>query len=191
MSDGVPALDDSLIPDEEPSSLSEIQLTEAHMRYAMQRWPDVTPKMRQYRMRQAIWAKFQHMKPHPDDPGRKMLGGPQPNSGRKPVKAIGTAIVEHFEARQKEVLDAIGSALDPTVDPAIRHKAGMNIAKHAREEAREQRDADEYARSTDDDIRRQFAKMLADAVAAGEITVEDIIEGSATEILDESRQIAS
>lgn len=193
MGDTPPPFDESLMPAHEPAALGDIALTEQHMAYAAERWPDVTEKMQAYRIRQAIWARFQISKPHPDDPTRRLLGGPQPNSGPKAKKAIGAAIVEEFEGRQREVLDAIAAPLDSDsgATPMERHKAGMNIAKHAREEQREQREADLYARLTEDEVRRSYAKMIADAVKSGEISMEDIFEGTATEVPAEQRQIAS
>lgn len=186
MSDKGPEFDESLMPAEEPAELAGIELTEAHMVFARRKWPEASEKMQAYRMRQSIWVRFQNRKPHPEDPGRKLLGGAQPGSGRKRAP-IGRAIVEHFEARTKEVLDAIAAPLDPHSDATSmeRHRAGMNIAKHAREEQKEQREADDYARKTDDEVKLEFARMLADMVRNGELSADDIIEGTFVDITDQ------
>lgn len=193
MADAKVEFNEELMPAEQPASMSEIVLDQRHMEYAAKRWPDASIKQRENFVRKSIWVRFEHRKPHPDDPGRRALGGPQPNSGRRPRKALGTAIVEHFEGRTTEILNAIAAPLskDSNATDMERHKAGMNIAKHAREEEREKREADDYARKTDDEVRREFAAHLANMVRTGELSVEDIFEGSATEIVDETRQLAS
>lgn len=176
MADRLPEFDESLMPAEQPAELALIQLDERHMEYARARWPDASERMQQYRVRQTIWVRFEHRKPHPDDPTRRRLGGPQPNSGRRVTKAIGAAIVEHFEGRQKEVLDAIAAPLDPNSGASAmeRHKAGMNIAKHAREERAMEIVEDEYARKTDDDVALEFAREMAQMVRSGELSLQDI-----------------
>lgn len=141
-------------------------------------------------VRRVLWAHYLHSQSHTEDPGRAMFGGPQPGSGNTKNRSIGSAIVEHFEGRTKEILDAMAAPLGPGNDVMDRHKAAMNIAKHAREEAKEAREADQYDRMTDDEVRREFAAMLAKAVRDGEISIEQIIEGSAVEITDQA-QIAS
>lgn len=181
-----PYWDDSLMPQDAPEALGEIELTEAHLSYGEKRWPDASDSMRRYRVRQVIWVRLQHQQPHPDDPNRKLLGGPQPNSGRKTAnKEIGRALVEAAQSRQKEVVDAAFSALDPREDASLRHKAAMNLAKHERDMAKEEREADLYARMTDAEVRRGFAEMLADMVRNGDLSIEDIgdiIDGTAEEI---------
>lgn len=180
------------MPAEEPSALAEIVLSSQLLDYARRRWPDASARMQQYRVRQAIWAKIQHRKEHPDGTGRRLLGGSQPGSGRKPTKAIGTALVEAAESRQKEIIDAAFAPLSPENDNLFeRHKAAMNIAKHAREEAREAREADDYARKTDDEIRRETARMFAEMIRSGELSVDDIIDGTAVELADDVKQLAS
>lgn len=191
VADEVPEFDEAWMPAEEPATIADIALTVPLLNYARRRWPDASEKMQHYRVRQAIWAKFKHRQEHPDGSGRKLLGGPQPGSGRKPTKAIGAALVEAAEQRHKEIVDAAFSALSPDNDPAVRHKAAMNIAKHAREEAREAREADDYARKTDDEIRRETARMFAEMIANGELSVDDIIDGTASEIVDDQKQLAS
>lgn len=188
-SDPVP-FDETLMPAEQPASLAQIELTERHLAYAQQRWPDASEKMQQYRMRQAIWVRFEHAKPHPEDPNRKKLGGPQPNSGRRVQKRIGEALVEAAQMRQKEIVDAAFAPLEPGNDAMTRHKAAMNLARHEREERAMDIVEDEYARKTQEDITREAAEVFAQMIRDGELSLEDI-EGTATEIVDEPKQLSA
>lgn len=188
-------LPDELLPDPLPEAIGEIVLTDAHLSYARIRWPEESVKQQRYRVKRSIWAKCQALRPHPDDPNRRAFGGAQPGAGPK-RKAIGRAIVEHFEERTKEVLDAIAAPLSKTsgATPMERHRAGMNIAEHARREEKEKREADEYTRLTDDEARTEYAKVLAEAIRSGQVSLDDItniIDGHAEEIIDEAQQIAS
>lgn len=176
MADDRPEFDESLMPETEPASLGEIVLDDRHLRFAVARWPSETPRMQKYRVRQAIWARIQHRKPHPDDPGRRLLGGPQPGSGPKMRRRTGQALVEEAQKRQKEVIDAAFAPLAEDVDPMQRHKAAMNIVRNEREERVLDIAEDEYARKTTDEIRREAAQVLADMVRDGEIKIEEIID---------------
>lgn len=193
MPDEVPEFDESMMPVDEPEKITDIELDERHLVYGQLRWPDKSERMQAYNVRRVIWAKFLHRRTHPDDPDRKMLGGPQPGAGRKPTKALGAAIVEAAESRRKEIEDAVFSPLARGNDPIDRHKAAMNILKHAREERREDREADEYARKTDEEARREFAQMLAEMIRNGDLSEEDlknVVDSTAVEI-PENRQLAS
>lgn len=173
MPDVVP-FDESLMPAEMPGALADIQLDDRHLQYAATRWPDASESMRRYRVRQAIWAKFKHAQPHPDDPSRRLLGGAQPGSGPKPKLRLGAALVEAAQERQREVIDAAMSALRPGVDPAVRHKAAMNLAKHEQNERSLEIVEDDYARRTDADIKKDFASRLATMIRDGELSMDDI-----------------
>lgn len=170
-------LPDELVPDEAPASLSDIALDDAHMAYARERWPDKSESMQAYNVRRSIWGKLRSRQRHPDDPNRSVFGGPQPRSGPKtPNKAIGQALVEHVESRQKEVLDAAMAPLDPASGATAmeRHKAALGLAKHAREEAREKRDADAFARLTDDEVRKSAAEEIVGMLLNEEISMDDL-----------------
>lgn len=173
MPDVVP-FDESLMPATEPEKLGDIVLDERHLAYAAQRWSDKSASMQRYRMRQAIWARIQHSKPHPDDPTRSRLGGVQPGSGRKPTLRLGQAMVEAAQNRQREIVDAAFSALKPGLDEGLRHKAAMNIARLEREERQLEIVEDEYSRRTDDDVKRDFASRLADMIRKGDLSMDDI-----------------
>lgn len=169
--------DPAWMPDEQPATLADVVLTDELVDYARRRWPDKSDAMRSFQVRRSVWQRFETAKPHPDDPGRRAFGGAQPRSGpSKEKRAIGRAIVEHFEGRQKEVLDAIGAPLGPDsgATPMERHRAGMAIATHAREESKEQREADAFARLTDDEIRLAAAKEFVGMLRAGDVTLEQL-----------------
>lgn len=192
--DDRPEFDESLLPEEDPPTFQDIVIDERHRRYAAQRWPSESLKMQEVRVKQAIWARVRHRQPHPDDPNRRLLGGPQPNSGPKVTKRTGQAIVEEAQKRQKEITDAVFAPLAESNDPMIRHKAAMNIAKHERDERAMDITEDEYARKTTDEIRREAAQMFAQMVRSGELSLEDIVDippEDVEEILDESRALSS
>lgn len=169
--------DRSLMPSEQPDGMLDIELTEPLMDYARRRWVDKSEAQRAYYVRKMVWQIWETQKPHPDDPGRRKFGGAQPKSGpSREKRAIGRAIVEHFEGRQKEVLDAIGAPLSPNSGATVmeRHRAGMAIATHAREESKEQREADAFARLTDDEIRLAAAQEFVGMLRAGDVTLDQL-----------------
>lgn len=167
--------DEALMPAEKPATVSDIELDVRHWEYARERWPDVSESMQAWRMRQCIWARFKHAEPATDDPNRRAFGGPQPRSGR-PKKSIGEAIVEHFQSRTREVINAIAAPLDKDSGATAmeRHKAGMNIAKHEREVAREQREADLFARLTEAEVRENAALELIKMIEDGDVKMEEL-----------------
>lgn len=188
MADPAP-FDESLMPAEEPAALAEIVLDERHLAYARKRWPDASERMQHYRVRQAIWIRFQTAKPHPDDPTRRKVGGVQPGGGRRVTKQVGAALVEAAQARQKEVIDAAFAPLSNGNDPMDRHKAAMNIAKLEREERAMEIVEDEYARKTNEDVLKEAAAIFVEMVRNGELSLDDIADADVVD--DDQRQIAS
>jgi hypothetical protein len=190
---GGPPFDESLMPAEQPEEMRLIELDERHWEYARRRWPKASTEMQAYRMRQSIWVRFEHQKPHPEDPNRRRLGGPQPNSGRRVNKRLGEALLEEAQRRQKEVIDAAFAPLSEDNDDWVRHKAAMRLAEHEREERKMEIIEDDYARRTDDDIRKEAAAVFLEMLASGEISLEDLsagtVDGDAEEV--EQAQIAS
>ena len=132
--------------------------------------------MQQYRVRQVMWAIFEHDKPHPEDPNRRRLGGVQPRSGPKTAaKQLGKNLVERAQNRFKEIEDAAFAPLHPSNDPMDRHKAAMNLAKLEREERQMEIIEDDYARKTEDEVRGEAALLLLGMVKKGQINLADLV----------------
>lgn len=167
----------------EPPKYEDIVLTPEQEAEARERWPDYSPARAYQYMRLSVLA---HLKKQYVDPttGRALFGGPQPNSGRKATKRIGAALVEAAQGRQKEVIDAAFAPLAEGNDPMDRHKAALNLARHEQKEREMDIVEDEYARKTDADVRRDFARVVAEMVRSGQLSPEDLFEGSA-ELIDE------
>lgn len=194
-------LPEELMPASQPPTFKDIEITPELHAYALDRWPDVSDSMRAFRVRQTIWTRFMAMLPHPDDPSRRKVGGAQPGSGGR-TKRIGTTLMEAVRERQDEIVNAAFSAIDDKNDPGLRHKAAMNLAKLEREERMLEMAEDEHARKSAEELQREAAAMIAEMVRKGDVNLNDIIQGSATEVSTsdadvvpepepESRQIAS
>lgn len=197
MAEKLPIPDD-LLPAEPPEREAEIEVTEQHMEWARKRWPDASDRQRSNWVRKSIMTKMMGRRQHPDDPNRSLFGGAQPRSGPKPMKALGARLVEEAESRYNELRDALWAPipLGSQASDMERHRAADVIIKHVREEKKELREADAYARLTDDEARREYAKMLAEMVKTGDLSMDDImasvVDGSAVEdadVIDEGHRL--
>lgn len=174
----------------EPPKYADIELTPTQLEEARAEYPELSDKARIHRKKLSVLAKLKHQYVDPAT-GRAAFGGPQPNSGRRATKRIGEAIVEAAQSRHKEVVDAVFAPIDANsgADPMQRHKAGMNIAKHEREERLLDMAEDEFARKTEDEVRNDAATLLAKLVMSGKLSMDDIKKGQEKPIDVESEDI--
>jgi hypothetical protein len=104
--------------------------------------------------------------------GRRALGGPQRGTAGKEKKRLDQMMVEEAENRSREITDALFSALEKGVDPAVRHKAAVNIMREARAVHEQAQKDDELERASGEDLARLAAETVLSMVSQGKISSE-------------------
>jgi len=133
-------------------------------------------------------ALAQHAKVHPDDPSRRLFGGPQPGSGPKRQKRATEVAAERIARQGNLMADAVIGAMRDT-SPSIRLQGvrlGMEI-EHREAELRLKED-----RSLDEMSNAELVQMIVDAAIqarrSGALPIDDgnTVEGTATLMEDAS-----
>ncbi|UUY01734.1 hypothetical protein LRS13_13480 [Svornostia abyssi] len=112
------------------------------------------------------------------------FGGAGRGQGRPRVKRASEIAAEAAAGHADEIVAALRAGLDPDESAETRSRAAdrwlrlvvQEGALAQRERSEDRADADQYARLTADEVRHEFAQMLADAVRSGELPVGDVIE---------------
>lgn len=148
-----------------------IELTSDQLAEAAERWPDESEGEQRRRMMLSIRAKAKHEIIADPATGRRVFGGPQPNSGRKSKKRAAETIADLAQGdRQKEVIDALFSGLAPSEDAAVRVRTAAKIVEIERDERELQLREDEFTGMPKDELQRLLANGLARMIERGEIT---------------------
>lgn len=151
---------------------ADVVLTADQVREAQETWPDRTEREQERNMKMRVLNQMRHEIIVDPATGRRAFGGAQ-DTRPKAKKRVDESLVEAADARVQEIVDAAFSALDPRNSPEVRHKAAMNITKEAREVRKHQIEEDELERSSNDEVKLEAARLLADMMRKGELKPAD------------------
>lgn len=151
----------------------DVVLTAEQIDQAALEWPDKTPGQQVAYMRKRVHNKMLHEIIVDPTTGRRALGGPQRGTAGKEKKRLDEMMVEEAENRSREITDALFSALERGVDPAVRHKAAINIMREARAVHEQNQKDDELERASKEEIMDLAVDLLARAVRSGDLSPTD------------------
>lgn len=154
--------------------------------FAQSKWPDLPREKQITRAKQrAAWLKRYNTI---DETGRRMVGGPQPGSGRKRTRDLGAVITEMAEgSRQRDITNALFSGLhgpDKKLRVTTAEKIAKIVDKHKQREFEERKYEDEPLA----ELRKMVAKRLAQMSSNGDLPDprENSIDSTATEIAEDA-----
>jgi hypothetical protein len=150
----------------------DVVLSSEQVEQAAREWPDKTPGQQVAFMTKRVHNKMLHEIVVDPISGRRALGGPQRGTAGKEKRRLDQQLIEEAENRSREITDALFSALEKGVDPAVRHKAAVNIMREARAVHEQAQKDDELERASGEDLARLAAETVLSMVSQGKISSE-------------------
>jgi len=145
-------------------------------RKVVDRVVELTEREQISRMKTRILTKLRHEVVVDPVTGQRAFGGVQRGNGTIKKKRLDEQLVEAADRRQQEISDAFFAPLSPDNPAMDRHKAALNISREAREIRKLELAEDDLERASDDEVRREAAKVIAEMFRNGELKPDDLAD---------------
>jgi hypothetical protein len=140
---------------------------------ALVRWPDLTPEKREINKKKSEAISARHRTIIDDETGQRLVGGPQPNSGKKTKQSVAEKITELADGeRQTEIINALFAPLARSEPAAVRGKGAERILKISAEQREaNRRDREELRQLGREELIKRLAVGIMSSDMAGDLLV--------------------
>ena len=139
----------------------------------VEKWVPTTQEQQIASMKMRVLNQMRHEIILDPITGRRAFGGVQRGSGGPKKKRLDEMLIDEAESRSRDITDALFSALERGVDPAVRHKAAINIMREARAVHEQAQRDDELDRASKEEIMDLAVSILTGAVRSGDLSPAD------------------